>query len=134
MSLLDDALPGLGRETLVNPAAGDGTLNKTEEETAQRYRKMMKMGLPEGAIRHKMISDGVSGRVVEAVMSGEDSSHSQSPVLQKRSVDDASGQRFSLSLGEENIAAKYRKMTKIGMPEGAVLHKMIADGDPQLLR
>jgi len=110
-------------------AAGGGPLNKTEEETAQRYRKMMKIGLLEGAVRHKMISDGVSGRVVEAVVSGEDSaSRSQSPALQKRPVDDGSGQRSSLSSGEENIAQKYRKMMKIGMPEGAVLHKMIADG------
>jgi hypothetical protein len=110
-------------------ATGGGPLNKTEDETAQKYRKMVKMGLPEGAVRHKMISDGVSGRVVEAVMSGEDSTpRSQSPALQKRPVDDGSGQRSSLSVGEENIAQKYRKMMKIGMPEGAVLHKMIADG------
>jgi len=108
-------------------AAGGGPLNKTEEETAQRYRKIMKMGLPEGAVRHKMISDGVSERIVEAVISGKNSSHSQTPILQKQSVN-TSGGRSSLSLGEEKIAEKYRKMVKIGMPKGAVLHKMIADG------
>ena len=112
-----------------------GPLNKTEEEIAQKYSKMMKMGLPEGAVRHKMVSDGVSQKIVESVMSGEDPSPSRSSVS-KPSSNGLSNRRATsaLSSGEEKMAEKYRKMIKVGMPEGAVLHKMIADGVPANIR
>lgn len=104
-----------------------GPLGKEEEATAKRYRKMMKLGLPEGAVRHKMVQDGISQHIVDAVLSGEETT-SSTPVSQKPSSNGARSNRSSLSPQEEKIAAQYRRMLKIKMPEGAVLHKMIADG------
>ena len=103
-----------------------GPLSKQEEETAQKYRKMMKMGLPEGAVVHKMSQDGVSQRIVDAVLSGENAS--PPPPVSRPAKSSSSSSRAALSPAEEKIAAQYRRMLKIKMPEGAVLHKMIADG------
>eukprot|EP00537_Pseudo-nitzschia_pungens_P005732 CAMPEP_0172377164 /NCGR_PEP_ID=MMETSP1060-20121228/68758_1 /TAXON_ID=37318 /ORGANISM="Pseudo-nitzschia pungens, Strain cf. cingulata" /LENGTH=942 /DNA_ID=CAMNT_0013104835 /DNA_START=258 /DNA_END=3086 /DNA_ORIENTATION=- len=113
-------------------AGGNGPLNSEEEAIAQTYRKMKDVGLPEGAIRHKMMSDGVSERIMEAVMSGENTKAS-TPTTGSRfgassNQRQTSGVRSSLSPEEEKIAAQYRKMLKLRMPEGAVRHKMTSDG------
>ncbi len=112
----------------VKNSTAKGPLSKQEEETAKKYRKMMKMGLPEGAVVHKMSQDGVSQRIVDAVLSGEDASPPPPPVSRSAKSSSSSSSRAALSPAEEKIAAQYRRMLKIKMPEGAVLHKMIADG------
>eukprot|EP00532_Pseudo-nitzschia_australis_P007719 CAMPEP_0168166548 /NCGR_PEP_ID=MMETSP0139_2-20121125/2085_1 /TAXON_ID=44445 /ORGANISM="Pseudo-nitzschia australis, Strain 10249 10 AB" /LENGTH=768 /DNA_ID=CAMNT_0008083751 /DNA_START=176 /DNA_END=2483 /DNA_ORIENTATION=- len=120
-------------KTSAKRAAEMGPLN--EEEISQKYRKMVNVGLPEGAIRHKMISDGVSESIIEAVISGKSSVPSTSTTVSRSSATSnkkqTSGRAIpapSLSPEEENIAAQYRRMFRVKMPEGAVRHKMAADG------
>ena len=78
------------------------------------YDKMKKMNLPEGAIRQKMSSDGLSSADVDAFFSGVASSSSSSSPIASIVVED---EKF----------AKYTKMRKM-LPEGAVRQKMSADG------
>lgn len=112
-----------------------GPLSRTEEKTAQKYRKMKKMGLPEGAILHKMIADGVPAHIRDNVMAGEEESNtSQGARAMGKSMSSAGGSQSSLSSQEEKIAAQYRKMLRFKMPRAAVSHKMSADGVPQKIQ
>lgn len=99
-------------------------LSEDEEAVAETYLKMKKMGLPEDAVRHKMNQDGVNGKIVAAVF--------QTPLAETASpavvAKPTSSGKVSLTSDEESIAEKYRKMTKMGLPEEAVRHKMNQDG------
>lgn len=128
----------LAKTTKISPApasssrAPGGPLTAEEEKIASQYRTMMKIGMPEGAVRHKMNMDGVDGQIVEAVISGGASqiaSRNNAPKSSPtRSERGGGGGASSLSPEEEKIASQYRKMMKIGMPEGALRHKMKLDG------
>ena len=115
-----------------------GGLSKTEEKTAQKYRKMKKMGLPEGAILHKMIADGIPTHIRDNVMAGgeapQQTSRGASAMGRVQSKSMAGESQSSLSSQEEKIAAQYRKMLRIKMPRAAVSHKMIADGVSQKIQ
>ena len=101
-------------------------LSPEEEETASRFRKMVKMGLPDDAVKQKMVQDGVSTKIMVAVLGGTTqpppgvvpAEHQTTPVL---------------SEDEEAAVAQYRKMLKMGMPADAVSHKMAQDGVNQKL-
>ncbi|KAL7579868.1 hypothetical protein ACA910_004879 [Epithemia clementina (nom. ined.)] len=103
-------------------------LSPEEEETASRFRKMRKMGLPDDAVKMKMAQEGVDPKIVAAVLSGTSESvpaEPRAPVVATPSA---------MSDEEEVIAAKYRKMLKMGMPDDAVKHKMAQDGvDPKII-
>jgi hypothetical protein len=101
-----------------------GPLSSDDEALAAQYRKMMKFGMPEGAVRHKMMADGVTNHIVEAVMKGDE------PGLKNKGGGNGgeTSTGGSLSPEEEQIASQYRKMSKVGMPEGAIRHKMNMDG------
>jgi transcriptional antiterminator Rof (Rho-off) len=93
------------------------SLSDDEEQIAAQYRKMLKMGMPEGAVIQKMSVDGVAKNIQDSVIAKSKVEHSQ---------------KFSsLSADEEQIASQYRKMLKMGMPEGAVMQKMSVDGVAQ---
>lgn len=81
-----------------------------------KYFKMLKMGLPEDAVRHKMKSEGADERALEL---GGDTPFSK--------LSEASG-AAAMKIGDDPVYAKYFKMLKMGLPEGAVRHKMITDG------
>jgi hypothetical protein len=93
---------------------------------------MMKLGLPEGAVRHKMMADGISAKIQDSVIAGEVAA----PTSGRGSGGGggASGPVSSLSPDEEQIATQYRKMVKLKMPEGAVIHKMNMDGVSQKIQ
>ncbi len=97
-------------------AAGTATiptgLSVEDEELADRYRRMLKMGMPEGAVVQKMNIDEVPSQIQDAVL--------------KPAEETPTG----LSAEDEEIAEKYRKMFKMGMPEGAVVQKMSIDEVP----
>jgi hypothetical protein len=95
-------------------AAVASNLSADDEGVASKYRKMFKMGLPEDAVRHKMIQDGVTAHVIASVMGDEPPSAGATPV--------------ALSPDDEAVASAYRKMFKMGLPEDAVRHKMVQDG------
>lgn len=93
--------------------ATDGVLLRDHEVYA-KYFKMLKMGLPKDAVRHKMRSEGADERALELGGDAQYSKLTESPVAAK--------------LGDDPVYAKYFKMLKMGLPEGAVRHKMVTDG------
>ena len=81
---------------------------------AAKYFKMLKMGLPRGAVEQKMIADGLDPALLDA------------PPVEEAPPAPAA------AAGSD--VAKYKKMLKMGLPRGAVEQKMAADGlDPALL-
>ena len=108
-------------EDVSSGSAVSGTLSLDDEMIASKYRKMFKMGLPEDAVKHKMIQDGVAEHIISAVLGGKSQGEPQQASL---SV---------LSSEQEEIAGKYRKMFKMGLPEDAVKHKMVQDGVEQAI-
>jgi Subunit CCDC53 of WASH complex len=106
-------------------------LSSDEERIASQYRKMVKIGLPQGAIIHKMTSDGVPKHVQNSVLAGEDTVVSKPASSSVAGLASRGGPVSTLSPADEQVAAQYRKMLKFGLPEGAIIHKMNGDGVPQ---
>eukprot|EP00339_Tiarina_fusa_P012646 CAMPEP_0117009208 /NCGR_PEP_ID=MMETSP0472-20121206/8431_1 /TAXON_ID=693140 ORGANISM="Tiarina fusus, Strain LIS" /NCGR_SAMPLE_ID=MMETSP0472 /ASSEMBLY_ACC=CAM_ASM_000603 /LENGTH=1991 /DNA_ID=CAMNT_0004711433 /DNA_START=103 /DNA_END=6075 /DNA_ORIENTATION=- len=136
-NIIDSVVAGEVPAPAGSPAAAPPTtagpkissLSPEEEEIASQYRKMLKMGMPEGAVAQKMAVDGVAQHITDSVTAGE----VPAPVGNSASASPAaSGPKVSsLSPEDEEIASQYRKMLKMGMPEGAVAQKMAVDGAPQ---
>lgn len=103
------------------------SLSPDDEEIAQRYRKMLKMGMPEGAVVQKMTVDGVAQHIQDNVVAGP----SESSPAPSAPVQTPEAKVSNLSTQDEEMATQYRKMLKMGMPAGAVLQKMAIDGVPQ---
>ena len=84
---------------------------------------------PRIAVEQKMAAEGLDSKIVEAVMAGGGPQPTAAdvsvPIPTRKAV-----KISSLSFQEEQRAAPYRKMVKLGMPEGAVRHKMTADSLP----
>ncbi len=106
-------------------------LSPEEENVAGKYRKMMKMGLPEGAMRHKMNSDGVPQHIQDSVLANETPASSGGSVSAGHTPSGGGGPISKLSPAEEQIATQYRKMVKMGLPDGAVIHKMAMNDVPK---
>ena len=111
------------------PATQVSSLTPDEEEIAAQYRKMLKMGMPEGAVAQKMAVDGAPQNVVNSVLAGEVPAPAASTPAPMQA--DSAAKKSSLGPEEEEIASQYRKLLKMGMPEGAVAQKMAVDGVPQ---
>eukprot|EP00934_Nitzschia_sp_Nitz4_P001588 Nitzschia sp. Nitz4//scaffold64_size103689//38157//44477//NITZ4_004432-RA/size103689-processed-gene-0.77-mRNA-1//1//CDS//3329556118//1588//frame0 len=109
------------------PTPAAASLSAEEEEIASQYRKMLKMGMPEGAVGQKMAVDGVAQNIQDAVLSNEPPAAAPTPAPAPTPTPAAA----SLSAEEEEIASQYRKMFKMGMPDGAVAQKMTVDGVAQ---
>jgi hypothetical protein len=104
-------------------------LSAEDEEIAATYRKMLKMGMPDGAVMQKMAVDGVSLHVQDSVIAREVPPESTQATAQ--AATQAGPKISSLSPDDEAVATGYRKMLKMGMPDGAVMQKMNVDGVPQ---
>lgn len=88
-----------------------------EPVDVEKYRRMLRMGVPEGAVRQKMAGDGVDLALLDGG-AGE-----QQPPAAPAA---ASGAPADVS--------KYERMLRMGVPRDAVLQKMRGDGvDPALL-
>jgi hypothetical protein len=99
---------------------------------------MVKLGLPDGAIRHKMQGDGVPESIQRAVLSGGGGgapaaapaatlpARKPAPPPPPPPPKQPAGKVSSLSPDDENVATQYRKMMKMGLPPPAVRHKMNA--------
>ncbi|POM57933.1 Formin-2 domain containing hypothetical protein, partial [Phytophthora palmivora] len=107
-------------ESVEDPASG--VLLKDHEVYA-KYFKMLKMGLPEGAVRQKMKVDGVDERALDL---GGGASFSKLPKPARKMEIIASVSEVKLK--DDPKYAKYFKMLQMGLPEGAVRQKMKADG------
>ena len=79
---------------------------------------MLKMGLPEGAVRNAMDRDGVDSSVLD--LDPEKSLESQA--TGQDDVDDC------VPIKDDPAFQKYFKMLKMGLPQGAVRNAMDRDG------
>jgi len=134
-SIVDAVMSKDEAPAVVKQTQSSGSLSQEEEKIAEQYRKMKKMGLPDGAVTHKMIADGVSVKIQEAVLAGNSTSTARTTGIPTSSSSrnsgtntNAGGNVSSLSRQDEATATPYRKMIKTGLPEGAVRHKMTMDG------
>ncbi|DAZ98813.1 TPA: hypothetical protein N0F65_000969 [Lagenidium giganteum] len=85
-----------------------------DHEMYAKYFKMLRMGLPQDAVRHKMKQDGADERALEL---GPDA-----PVS-RLTATETTGTR----LKDDPTYAQYFKMLVMGIPEGAVRQKMAKD-------
>lgn len=118
------------------PAVKVSSLSQSEEEIASQYRKMLKMGMPDGAVMQKMTVDGVAQNIQDSVLAHETPAPPASAVQTPTPPAPAppaepAAKVSSLSPEEEDVASHYRKMLKMGMPDGAVMQKMAVDGVAQ---
>jgi hypothetical protein len=134
-SIVDAVMSKDEAPAVVKQIQSSGSLSQEEEKIAEQYRKMKKMGLPDGAVTHKMIADGVSVKIQEAVLAGNSTPTARTTNISTSSSSrnsgtntNAGGNVSSLSRQDEATATPYRKMIKTGLPEGAVRHKMTMDG------
>jgi len=107
-------------ETAAGTQSNGVSLTDKEEETASRFRKMLTIGLSEEAVRHKMMAEGVDARIINAV-TGEDSPTNAA------AGGDSPTSAGGLSMKEEEIVERYRKMLRSGIPEIAVRNKMASE-------
>jgi len=118
-----------GGEDAAPEATSHGGLSAEEEEIADRFRKMLKMGMPEGAVVQKMAVEGVSQKIQDAVLAEVEH---VAPETSSPGADAYSPE--GLTAEEEEIANRFRKMLKMGMPAGAVQQKMAVDGVSQKIQ
>jgi hypothetical protein len=112
----DNNRPGQGSPRI-------SSLSTEEEDIATQYRKMLKMGMPDGAVMQKMSVDGIAQNIQDSVIARE--------VPPPKETAETKQSFSSLSPEEEEKATPYRKMLKMGMPDGAVMQKMSVDGIAQ---
>ena len=95
-------------------------LSADKEILASKYRSMMKAGVPEEAVRHKMRQDGVAVDITAAVcgLSEDPKCTTSLPDMQLT----------ALSPEDEAQVAKFRGMLKAGVPNQAVRNKMGSEG------
>jgi len=100
----------------------DGPPLKDDPEFA-KYFKMLKMGLPLGAVQNAMVRDGKDGSILEL-------DHNKS-LKSQLNVEEAD---TGPPLRDDPEFAKYFKMLKMGLPLGAVQNAIIRDGkDPAIM-
>jgi len=79
----------------------------TEDEVVAKYKKMLKMGMPAGAVEQRMKVNDVPSNIIETVLAS----------TRENSEEDNS-----------EVIAKYKKMIQMGLPAGAVHQKMLQAG------
>ncbi|KAG6578254.1 formin-homology 2 domain-containing protein [Phytophthora cinnamomi] len=97
---------------LAGPLVGNG-IKLQDDPTYAKYFKMLKMGLPEGAVRQKMKSEGVDEHALDL---GGDAL-----------VSELTSSQNDVKLQDDPVYSKYFKMLKMGLPEGAVKQKMVTE-------
>ena len=114
------------------------SLSQEEKDSVNKYRKMLKMKLPEQAVRHKMRQENFDKDNLIDLVFCDDSSGSNSQKLVNPSEEGSGGQcsgvkTNQLSTADEAALKKYRTMLKMNVPQPAVLHKMKMEGVEQRL-
>lgn len=115
------------------PAPAIASASALPDPRFAKYQKMLKMHIPEGAVRMKIQAEGLNPDEVLASLQG-------SSLATNASSGDPHSEpappraRPGTAVAEDPRLAKYQKMLKMHIPEGAVRMKMQADGlDPSLL-
>lgn len=95
----------------------ESSFSQGERTAIEKFKKMLKLGIPPDAVRHKMKQEEVDSKIVSIVLGD--------PPQESKQVQ---GGTSALTTEEEGILAKYRKMLKLGIGADAVGHKMTQDG------
>ena len=103
--------------------AGSGPPLK-DDPTYQKYFKMLKVGLPIGAVKNALVRDGLSPDVMDL-----DPDKSLA-IQQKKKDEDATKEDEDTGppLKDDPTYQKYFKMRKVGLPVGAVKNALVRDG------
>ena len=139
------------RASLSQPAAARSPPPPAPEAAApdprmQKYSKMLRMGLPAGAVALKMQADGIDAATI-AAFTDQNSGGGAAPAQNatQRAAAASASRRAIKRTGEAPARApppqaqaagatqdpryaKFAKMLKMGLPAGAVAHKMRAEG------
>ena len=100
----------------------DGPLLRDDPEY-EKYFKMIKMGLPLGAVKNGLVRDGKDPAIMDL-----DPNKSLKSQLGGKKEDDGP------PLKEDEVYSKYFKMLKMGLPIGAVKNAITRDGkDPSVI-
>ena len=106
-------------------------LSSEEEVIAEKYCKMLKMGVPLDGVKQKMDLKDVDFKIV-SVLVHESSQSSAIGDVESVSANPpkktTKGAGPTLSKEEEAIATTYRNMLKVCIPKEAVRHKMKQEG------
>jgi hypothetical protein len=104
----------------------ESTVPIKDMEDFKPYFKMLSMGLPAGAVKHKMQKDGKDPAVLDL--------DPNKPLPRKKKAKAAEPEEPQIPLKDMPQFAPYFKMLKMGLPKGAVKHKMTKEGlDPAVL-
>lgn len=104
---------------------------ESTEDKFEKYRKMRKNKLPEGAIRQCMSRDGYKEDEIESFLSKQE----DVPVPASAAVPStiAAGSSAATATVSDPALERYHKMLKV-LPEVQVRHKMTVDGvDPEVI-
>ncbi|EGZ05359.1 hypothetical protein PHYSODRAFT_342502 [Phytophthora sojae] len=113
---MDDRALELGGGAMVSQlagASGGNGVKLQDNPTYAKYFKMLKTGLPEGAVRQKMKTEGVDERALDLVGDAF--------------VSELISSNNDVKLQDDPVYSKYFKMLKMGLPEGAVKQKMVKE-------
>jgi hypothetical protein len=112
-----------------NPSNDGKSLSDEEESHASSYRQMLKLQIPKDAVRHKMRKEGVSEKIIAAVLGDKKPSRAVATraTLQPRNVKQGfhwdplpSGEQL-----ENSIWAKKKPMTEEAKPEAVDISRHI---------
>merc|ERR1712085_145296 len=99
-----------------------------DDPTYVKYFKMLKMGLPMGAVKNAMERDGLNASIMHLDPGKSVASQLEAEEEEDEPVDD------SPPLKEDPTYVKYFKMMKMGLPVGAVKNAIQRDGlDPSIM-
>lgn len=127
-SILDmDPEKSLKSQTIDSSGSGDKDVPIKDDPAFQKYFKMRKMGLPDGAIRNAMQRDGVDTTILD--LDPNKSLKSQETEQDAPAADTSdTATSNEIPIKEDPAFQKYFKMRKMGMPEGAIRNAMKRDG------
>ena len=103
-----------------------------EPRDCSKYSKMLKIGLPLGAIRNAMTRDGMDpNTTMNEFVDTVGRNNLTGNVVQNRTKSAANEVLNCGNKNEDNDCTKYSRMLKIGIPLNAVENAMLRDGkDP----
>jgi len=105
-------------------------LSAEEEKVAKKYRTMLKMSVPTGAVRNKMTMEDVDPKIMEALLGPDPAAPKPKPPRPPPSAE----KPYKMSAEDEKAVKKFRMMLKMSVPAGAVRQKMMMDKiDPKII-
>jgi len=111
-------------ESASKEKGASGMVKRSEHPKYATYYKMLKMGLPIGAVKNRLIKEGLDPSLIDLdgdeMIPSEEAGASTGPAMVKRR--------------DHPKYATYYKMLKTGLPIGAVKNRLVKDGmDPALI-